>query len=189
VGEALSTILRIETENGNITPLKVARNAHGISNLLFADDCLLFFKATKEEATTVDRALTMFQDGTCQLLSQRRKCSVLFSQDFPSATRDVVKAVLKVSSSTFEEKYLGLSTPEGRMKSEHFQPIMNRFTKRLTNWAEKFMSHGAKDELIKSVAQALSGYVMWVFKMSMGFCDQYEIVYHVFIPCSLAKIV
>jgi hypothetical protein len=38
------------------------------------------------------------------------------------------------------------------MKSEHFQPIMNRFTKRLTNWAEKFMSHGAKDELIKSVA-------------------------------------
>jgi hypothetical protein len=53
---------------------------------------------------------------------------------------------------------------------------MNRFTKRLTNWAEKFMSHGAKDELIKSVAQALSGYVMWVFKMSMGFCEQYEIL-------------
>ena len=36
------------------------------------------------------------------------------------------------------------------------------------------MSHGAKDTLIKSVAQALPSYAMGVFKMSSGFCEQYE---------------
>jgi hypothetical protein len=36
------------------------------------------------------------------------------------------------------------------------------------------MSHGAKDRIIKLVAQALPGYAMGVFKMSIGFCDQYE---------------
>jgi hypothetical protein len=45
VGEALSCILKKETREGRITPLKVARGALGISNLLFANDSLLFFKA------------------------------------------------------------------------------------------------------------------------------------------------
>jgi hypothetical protein len=54
--------------------------------------------------------------------------------------------------STFEEKYLGLLTPDGHMKNGCCQPIMKRFTKRLSVWDERFMSHGAKDTLIKSVA-------------------------------------
>ena len=36
------------------------------------------------------------------------------------------------------------------------------------------MSHAAKDTLIKSVAQALPSYAMSVFKMSIGFCEEYE---------------
>ncbi|KAM0911874.1 hypothetical protein ACQ4PT_013166 [Festuca glaucescens] len=173
VGEALTCILKTEVVKGNITPLKVARRAPGISNLLFAEDCVLFFKATKEEAQAITNALNLFQRCTEQLLSTN-KCSVLFSQVCPSQTQDEIKATLNVVSFTFEEKYLGLPTPEGRMKVEQFQPIMVRFSKRLTNWAERFMSHGAKDTLIKSVAQALPTHGMGVFKMSTGFCDQYE---------------
>jgi hypothetical protein len=85
-----------------------------------------------------------------------------------------IKSILGVATSTFEEKYLGLPTPDGRMKNDCLQPIMKRFNKRLTNWSERFMSHGAKDTLIKSVAQALPGFVMAVFKLSLGFCEQYE---------------
>jgi hypothetical protein len=173
VGEALTCILKTEVVKGSITPLKVARRAPGISNLLFADDCLLFFKATKEEAQAVTNALNLFQRCTGQLLSMN-KCLVLFSHVCPPQTQDVIKATLNVVSYTFEEKYLGLPTPEGRMKGKQFQPIMVRFTKRLTNWAERFMSLRAKDTLIKSVAQALPTHVMGVFKMSAGFCDQYE---------------
>jgi hypothetical protein len=72
---------------------------------------------------------------------------------------------MEVEHSSFEEKYLGLPTPEGRMKASRFQPTKERFIKRLTDWSEKYMSMGAKDELIKSVAQALTTYVMGVFKM------------------------
>jgi hypothetical protein len=36
------------------------------------------------------------------------------------------------------------------------------------------MSHGAKDTLIKSVIQALPGYAMSIFKMTIGFYEQYE---------------
>jgi hypothetical protein len=36
------------------------------------------------------------------------------------------------------------------------------------------MYHGAKDTLIKSVIQALPRYAMGIFKLTTGFCDQYE---------------
>jgi hypothetical protein len=61
VGEALSCSLKKQTMDGSITPIKVARGALGISNLLFADDSLLFFKATPEEARAVDSTLNLFQ--------------------------------------------------------------------------------------------------------------------------------
>jgi hypothetical protein len=80
---------------------------------------------------------------------------------------------LPISSATLEEKYPGLPTPEGRMKNGSFQPIMSRFTERLTNGVNKLISHAAKYTLIKSVAQVLQTYAMSVFKMNQGFCDQY----------------
>jgi hypothetical protein len=40
-----------------------------------------------------------------------------------------------------------------------------RLAKRFTSWVERFMSAGAKEVLIKSVAQAIPTYVMGVFKL------------------------
>jgi ribonuclease HI len=173
IGEALSCVLKEEINKGSITPLKVARGAPGISNLLFADDSLLFFKASVEEARAVDSTLKLFQRCTGQLLSPS-KCSILFSSICPEAIQLQVKSTLAVTNTTFEEKYLGLPTPQGRIKNGNFQPIMARFGKRLTNWDERFMSCAAKDTLIKSVAQALPAHVMGIFRLSNGFCDHYE---------------
>lgn len=60
------------------------------------------------------------------------------------------------------------------MKEEQFQPIMERFVNRCSDWNERYMSHAAKETLVKSVLQALPTYCMGVFKMTQGFCDKYE---------------
>jgi hypothetical protein len=61
------------------------------------------------------------------------------------------------------------------MKDECFQPIMKRFMKRLMNWQKNTCHmHGAKETLIKSVIQALPAHVMGVFKLSVGFCNNYK---------------
>lgn len=83
-------------------------------------------------------------------------------------------SILGVESMSFESKYLGLPTPEGRMKNEKFQPIMDRFGKRCNNWNENFMSQAAKEVNVKSVAQALPTYVMGIFKLNQSFCENYE---------------
>jgi hypothetical protein len=43
----------------------------------------------------------------------------------------------------------------------------------MNNWIEKLMSMGAKDELIKSVVQAIPIHVMSIFKLPTGFHDDY----------------
>ena len=44
---------------------------------------------------------------------------------------DNVKNVLEVTSAGFEEKYLGLSTLDGRMSKGKFQNLQVKLTKRL----------------------------------------------------------
>jgi hypothetical protein len=119
VGETLSCILNKWTTEGRITPLKVARGAPGISNLLFADDSLLFFKSTPEEARAVDSALNLFQRGTGQR-SSPSKSSILFSYACSAADQSLIKTILGVSAAGFEEKYLGLPTANGRLKKWNF---------------------------------------------------------------------
>jgi hypothetical protein len=51
-----------------------------------------------------------------------------------------------------DKKYLGLPTPEGRMNKDKFSSTKERLIKRFTNWAERDMSTGTKEVLIKSVA-------------------------------------
>jgi hypothetical protein len=57
-----------------------------------------------------------------------------------------------VENTMVDKKYLGLPTPEGRMNKDKFSSTKERLIKRFTNWAERDMSTGTKEVLIKSVA-------------------------------------
>lgn len=172
VAEGLSTILNHEVVAGRLEELKVCRRAPGVSHLLFADDSLLFVKACPQQVTVVKQALSLFQRCTGQLLSPT-KCSLLTSAHCPSDVIEEIKLIFQVESATFESNYLGLPTLEGRMTADKFKTIKERLIKRLNSWAEKFMSSGAKDVLIKFVAQAIPTYVMGVFKLSVSSCEAY----------------
>jgi hypothetical protein len=50
--------------------------------------------------------------------------------------------VLQVENVTIEEKYLGLPTPDGRMKKERFKSTKERLAKKCSSWAERYMSGG-----------------------------------------------
>jgi hypothetical protein len=94
-------------------------------------------------------------------------------RSLPPKIQDEIKTILEVEHNTFEEKYLGLPTPQERMKSIIFQPLKERFRKILNDWTEKFMEMEAKETLIKSVAQALTIFSMGVFKMPISFHEDY----------------
>ena len=93
------------------------------------------------------------------------KCSIMFGEACPFAVQEEVRDVLHVTSLVFEEKYLGLPTPDGHMSKGKFQNLEMSLTKRLIQWGDGLLGQPGREVLIKSVAQALPTYMMGVFKL------------------------
>jgi hypothetical protein len=171
VADGLSTLLQKEVGSNDIEPVKICRSAPGISHLLFADDGLLFFKAEVSQALKVKEVLDTYAASTCQLINPG-KCSIMFGESCPIGRRVEIKAALQITQELFEAKYSGLPTPEGRMSKGRFQSLQAKLAKCLVEWDDNHKSQASKEVLIKSIAQAIPIYVMNVFKLPLGLCDE-----------------
>jgi hypothetical protein len=112
--DGLSALLRHGMMQRAITPVKVCARAPGVSHLLFADDTLLFFKATSQETTAVRHIIDAYGTTTGQLINNS-KCSAMFSPGCAMQVQEEIRSNLGLNRPDFEAKYLGLPTPEGRM--------------------------------------------------------------------------
>jgi hypothetical protein len=146
-----------------------------VSHLLFADDTLLFFKATNQEAMQVRDVLDSYAKATGQLINNA-KCSTMFSKGCQESVQEEIRSILHVHKPEFEEKYLGLPTPHGRLNKGKLQNLQVRFTKRFMEWGDGLPSQAAKEVLIKAVAQSILTYIMGVFKLPLGLCDELNIM-------------
>jgi hypothetical protein len=97
---------------------------------------------------------------------------MLFGAHYSTKQQEEVMSILSVTSSEVKGKYLGLPTPEGRMGKGKFKSTKERLVKQFSTWAERHMSSGAKEILIKLVAQAILTYVMGVFKLPAKLCEE-----------------
>ena len=98
-----------------------------ISHLLFADDSLLFFRASIQQATLVRGLLNTYALATGQLINPS-KCSILFSDNCLVTKAGGVKSILEVTQEVFDPKYLGLPVPEGRMHKGKFETLQDRLS-------------------------------------------------------------
>jgi hypothetical protein len=95
----------------------------------------------------------------------------MFGNSCPEGVKIAVRASLQVQEEAFEDKYLGLPTPEGRMHRDRFQNLQGRLTKRILQWDDGLLSQAAKEILIKAVGQSIPTYLMSVFKLPFSVCD------------------
>ncbi|EEC68693.1 hypothetical protein OsI_37162 [Oryza sativa Indica Group] len=119
---------------------------------------------TTAHAATVKDVVNTYAQGTGQLINPA-KCSILCDDASPIEITEVIKQILQLEKSNFEDKYLGFPTPEGRMNKGRLQSLQSKIWKRLIQWGEKFLSSGGKEVLVKAVIQAIPVYVMGLFKL------------------------
>jgi hypothetical protein len=105
VAEALSSALHKEVQDNVIEELKISRHAPGVSHLLFADDALVFFKASTDQAGKIKSLLNRFEKGTGQQLSPA-KCSSLTRESLDDQRKEEIRELLGVERVDFEPKYL-----------------------------------------------------------------------------------
>nr|XP_051205578.1 uncharacterized protein LOC127319648 [Lolium perenne] len=171
VADGLSRLIQKEVEDGNLKELMICRRAPGMSHLLFADDSLLFFQGSVQQASVVKSILNKYEKGTGQLVSLG-KCSIMYGRRVEEQAQAEIKQILQYETESFDEKYLGLPVPEGQMRKGKFKTLKERFQKRLSDWVEKYLSSGGKEVLIKAILQALPVYAMSVFQFPAGLVEE-----------------
>lgn len=169
VADGLDALLKQEIEATRISPLRVCPQAPGISHLLFAGDTLLFFRANAVEAAHVRAVLERYAAATDQIVNPN-KCSIMFGPSCSEVNKQEVMHTLKVVNASFEEKYLGFPTPNGRLSKGKLKSVQQQLTKRIIQWGE-LMSQAGREVLIKAVAQALPTFLMSIFKFPRSTCD------------------
>jgi hypothetical protein len=150
--------------------IKVAPTAPAVNHLLFADDSLLFFKASSEGASEIKKVLTKYCDASGQRINMD-KSSIFFSKGCPEALREGIKVELEVQRETLNEKYVDMPSDVGRSKSGDFKHLRDKVWKKVMGWLEQLLSVGGKEVLIKAVAYAVPTYSMSCFKLPRGLCE------------------
>jgi hypothetical protein len=88
VAESLTKVINKAVQTNKLQEFKICRMSPGISHLMFANDCLLFFLASQEQEVAIKDVISTFEKGSGQLLSAE-KCSLLFSDNclIPSSNK------------------------------------------------------------------------------------------------------
>ena len=106
---------------------------------MFADDCLLFFRANIEECQVVIDILSQYEEASGQKLNND-KTSIFYSSNTPHDTRVAIGNLLGAPNSNSIERYLGLPPFLGRSKIKAFEDLPAKVWKKLQGWKEKLLS-------------------------------------------------
>ncbi|XP_073137815.1 uncharacterized protein [Henckelia pumila] len=133
-----SSILSIE-EHRALTGVRIASSCTSITHLLFADDSLVFFKATINDCEAIRNCLIRYEKASGQLINYE-KSSVSFSPNTNAAMAESIKSSLAISIMQSHEVYLGLPSISARSKSLQFRYLVERVVKRIQSWGSKNFS-------------------------------------------------
>jgi hypothetical protein len=114
----------------------------------FADDSIIFCKATLQECGVLQHILALYANVSGQVVNSA-KTSNFFSYNTPQNIRNSICFSFGTSISTQFEKYLGLPPMVGRAKIRAFNEIKDRVFRRLQGWKENFFLKLDKRSLSK----------------------------------------
>ncbi|KAH9681066.1 hypothetical protein KPL71_026800 [Citrus sinensis] len=144
-----------------------------ITHLLFADDSLVFSKASPNECRKLKGIFYGYSAASGQVFNYD-KSSMFFSSNTNQSQVEEIKNIFGLNIVSKHEKYLGLPSMVGRKKISFFNEIKLRVLNKLSSWQTRRFSSGGREFLIKAVAQAVPAFAMSVFKIPQGLCDDIE---------------
>ncbi|PNX71389.1 ribonuclease H, partial [Trifolium pratense] len=165
-------ITKAHTEN-LLHGVKIAPTAPEITHLFFADDSIMFCRATIAETTKMKALITTYQQASGQLVNYN-KSELIFSKKVSQSTKLEIQQILPMPIVEHFAKYLGQPTHFGRSKTQVFNYIQDKIWKKLKGWKEKNLSFAGRGTLIKAVAQAIPTYLMSCYLLPKGLCNHME---------------
>ena len=171
--EGLNGLIKHAERSGDIHGFSLCRRGPKLTHLLFADDSLLFCRATMEECGKVLELLSKYEEASGQKVN-KSKTSIFFSKTTNAEVKRDIKEAWGVSEIMHYERYLGLPSFVGKGKKASFNYIKEKVWRKLQGWEGKLLSQAGREVLIKLVIQAIPTYTMGCLKIPIGLCNEIE---------------
>ena len=168
--EALSAMITRANGDGRLTGVPTSKRGPEISHLFFADDSLLFCRATLMQWNHLSAILQLYEEASRQKMNAN-KTTIFFSRNTAVTDKEQIKEVAGIPTNQRYDKYLGLPSLVGRSRMKAFKSITDRVWKRLQDWKVKFLSQAGKEILLKAVIQAIPTYCIGVFLLPKALCS------------------
>uniref|UniRef100_A0A2N9H0H1 aminobutyraldehyde dehydrogenase n=1 Tax=Fagus sylvatica TaxID=28930 RepID=A0A2N9H0H1_FAGSY len=171
--EVLSRLIEREYATGALHGVKMNPSGPAFTHVTYADDLMLFAKASTREVKILDVCLEKYCLWSGQLIN-RDKFGLIFSKLVPRDRSRAIKWELKMKKITQPATYLGAPLFNSRNCTRDFKFLHERLESRLKGWRCKSLSWVGRSALIKSVAQALPTYTFSCFDIPTTVCDKLD---------------
>ena len=146
--EMLNGLIKNAELQGDIHGYSLCRRGPKLTHLFFADDSLIFSKATMEECDKMMDLLNKYEEASRQKVN-RSKTSLFFSNSIPEEVKHGIKVKLGVPEIMHYEKYLGLPSLFGKGKKESFNYIKEKVWRKTSRVGSKITLPSWKGSALK----------------------------------------
>lgn len=149
-----------------IVGIKTSISGPTISHVMYADDIILFSKASKKDVESLVRTLEKYYRWSGQSIN-RSKLGVFFLKHTQSQSRRSIKGILQVNNLKKEVVYQRVPMFMSRSPSKDFTFLEAK----LSGWRSKCISWARIRTLINSMALSISIYTMSTFSIPNKVCN------------------
>lgn len=157
--EKLGWLICSEVLDGKWQPICLGRGGPLLSHLFFADDLVLFGKATSENALVMKRILDQFCHHSGHKVNAG-KSKLFFSANTNMNLRRAIGDSLAFQQMEDLEMYSGVPLFYKRVTKSTFQFLIDKVQDKLNGFDAKLLSMAGRTVLAKSVLLAIPRYFM-----------------------------
>ncbi|XP_057780029.1 uncharacterized protein LOC130998633 [Salvia miltiorrhiza] len=161
--DVLSCMFIKAVEDSCLTPMNMCRASHFPTHLLYADDILLFCKATTKNARTIRSILQRYGELSRQICSQE-KSHIYYAKGVPLSYQRQIGRILHFRVEQLPMNYLGDPLFVGRPKAIHLAAIKDRLISKFSRSKGSQLSIAGRICLVRSVIQSSLVHTMMLYK-------------------------
>ncbi|XP_057420539.1 uncharacterized protein LOC130714634 [Lotus japonicus] len=172
--EKLSVRIQNTVDASLWQPITLSRGGPPLSHIFFADDVMLFCKATTTQVELVADILDSF-GAASGLVVSAAKSKALCSKGVPAATRNSIANVCPIRVVRNLGKYLGFPMASGRVSHGSFNFIIDQISRRLAGWKCRLLNTAGRVCLARAVITAIPTYymqVLWMPRRTINLIDK-----------------
>ncbi|KAM6563873.1 hypothetical protein CsatB_023871 [Cannabis sativa] len=156
--DVLSRLITTRKAEGKLAGFRISREGPAITHLMFADDVILFGRASVKEAKGFIKCLEEYCSWSGQAVNYQ-KSTVFFTKGVSATNARDITSMLNMKRMKEDATYLGLPLFRSLNRSRDLRFLVDRALQRVKSWKTRLLSKAGRACLIQSVGSSVATYV------------------------------